>query len=455
MVADIFFLDSKIKYLICVIKQGDQTTIEGRLRIMSGKKKLLFGLVDADMIDNGTRHPNLALLKIAGYLRDHNIQYRLITDTNADITPFDHIYLSRVFSFTHLPQFYINYLKSPSKFKPNLFLCGGTGWYATETDTDEFLKKRNEDFYRLEKDPLLPGINMKKQMPDYDLYKSYVEEQIAKGRDRVYYKDYLDYSIGFLTRGCFRHCSFCVNRLEKRVFPHSELADFVDKDRPYIYLWDDNFFAAPHKFVIEKLNELIATKKPFQFRQGLDIRLVDEEKAKLLNVAHYHGDMIFAFDNWSDRDIITAKLKIWKRYCPQKTTKFYLFCGFRLTPTSDEELFQDICELFWRIKILMSYGCLGYVMRHEDYKKHPLGNIYTQIARWCNQPQFYKKMSFHEFIDRNQYYVPDKTHKCMSLRTYEAFMEKFADKKDLLDELFDNIKFTSLINPDLWKEKKD
>ena len=43
----------------------------------------------------------------------------------------------------------------------------------------------------------------------------------------------------------------------------------------------------------------------------------------------------------------------------------------------------------------------------------------------------------------------------MSLRTYEAFMEKFADKKDLLDELFDNIKFTSLINPDLWKEKKD
>ena len=79
---------------------------------MSGKKKLLFGLVDADMIDNGTRHPNLALLKIAGYLRDHKIQYRLITDTNADITPFDHIYLSRVFSFTQLPKFYINYLKS-------------------------------------------------------------------------------------------------------------------------------------------------------------------------------------------------------------------------------------------------------------------------------------------------------------------------------------------------------
>ena len=37
------------------------------------KKKLSdvkVGLVDADLLDNGTRHPNLALLKIAGLLHD-------------------------------------------------------------------------------------------------------------------------------------------------------------------------------------------------------------------------------------------------------------------------------------------------------------------------------------------------------------------------------------------------
>lgn len=37
------------------------------------KKKLLdlkIGLVDADLLDNGTRHPNLALLKIAGLFHD-------------------------------------------------------------------------------------------------------------------------------------------------------------------------------------------------------------------------------------------------------------------------------------------------------------------------------------------------------------------------------------------------
>ncbi len=39
---------------------------------MSKKKlsEVKIGLVDADLLDNGTRHPNLALLKIAGQLHD-------------------------------------------------------------------------------------------------------------------------------------------------------------------------------------------------------------------------------------------------------------------------------------------------------------------------------------------------------------------------------------------------
>ncbi len=40
----------------------------------------------------------------------------------------------------------------------------------------------------------------------------------------------------------------------------------------------------------------------------------------------------------------------------------------------------------------MKFGCVGYVMRHEDYHNSPLPNLYVQIARWCNQQAFYKKM---------------------------------------------------------------
>ena len=39
---------------------------------------LKIGLVDADLLDGGTRHPNLALLKIAGFLKDNNIPFELI-----------------------------------------------------------------------------------------------------------------------------------------------------------------------------------------------------------------------------------------------------------------------------------------------------------------------------------------------------------------------------------------
>lgn len=47
-----------------------------------------FGLVDADLLDNGTRHPNLVLMKIAGYLRDHGYQYKLIYDEKEDFSLF-------------------------------------------------------------------------------------------------------------------------------------------------------------------------------------------------------------------------------------------------------------------------------------------------------------------------------------------------------------------------------
>ena len=52
------------------------------------------GLVDADLLDNGSRHPNLALLKIAGFLSDNGVMFQLILDSQADISRYDRIYLS-------------------------------------------------------------------------------------------------------------------------------------------------------------------------------------------------------------------------------------------------------------------------------------------------------------------------------------------------------------------------
>lgn len=50
----------------------------------------------------------------------------------------------------------------------------------------------------------------------------------------------------------------------------------------------------------------------------------------------------------------------------------------------------------------MSYGCLPYIMRYEDYKTSEFKDMYIQIARWCNQPTFLKKTSFREFCELNR-----------------------------------------------------
>ena len=454
------------------------------------------GLVDADLLCNGTRHPNLALLKIAGYLFDNNVSFELITDINADISQYNHIYMSRVFTFTKEPAFYTN----ASETEKNKFHYGGTGYYADIKSVSEFRKSREEDMNRLSSDVFLntltckhtgqKGINMAVQMPYYDLYEGFIKKQVELGFRRDKYKDYLNYSIGFLTRQCFRHCPFCVNKLEDNVIPYSKLEWFHDKKRPHVYFWDDNFLAAPYHVWKPALLYLIDNNISFQFRQGLDERLLaedehGEEMAAMLGQTRYHGDFIYAFDNWKDKEIIERALKIWKRNCPKKGTKFYLFCGFMQEPDKLEKFYRDIWELFQRIKILMQYGCVGYVMRHEDYKKSPLANIYVQIARWCNQQQFYKKMSFWEFCYRNQSYweeqqatydasrpqlmsfedfirdVKDgvygdgegKIKMCLPLKTLMNILEMFPHYRRELVEMF-NYKMENLITPQLWEKDK-
>lgn len=480
----------------------------------SKKKTYKIGLVDADLLCNGTRHPNLALLKIAGYFRDNGFvrkeadklipenasTYELLTNESnfEELAKLDYIYVSCVFSFTlEDSPLLLSVLMSDKKLKKRVHM-GGTGSYANLSVEDGFAEKRAEDMERLEKDEFLNslcnksgahGIDMRTQMPDYHLYDEFVAIMENIKISKNYYKDYKEYSIGFLTRGCFRCCPFCVNKLERKVMPYSNLNDFLDNERdengklvrPYIYLWDDNFLASPYWEPL--LDELIATGRPFQFRQGLDERLLaqnrrGEDMARKLANANYHGDFIFAFDNWFDRKIIEKALKIWKYHCPKKETKFYLFCGFQQAPTDDKKFQLDIARIFMRICVLMRYGCLGYIMRHEDYKKAPLPNIFVQIARWCNQPGFYRNLSFWEYCYKNQTYWEEHTlgikHDrlksyeeflkdlrngyyedkkiCLTLKTCHDFLESHKEHKKIFLSFF-NMSFKQMINPSLWSRE--
>jgi hypothetical protein len=346
------------------------------------------GIIDADLLDNGTRHPNLALMKISAFHKKKGHSVTLLS-SYTELDSYDKVYISKVFTFTNVPEGITSL--------PNVVI-GGTGFFE---DGGENLPHKIEH-----------------NMPDYDLYKDYANSEIEKGRKRSAVSDYLDYSIGFTTRGCFRKCSFCVNKKYDKAFKHSPVSEFYEPTRPYIYLWDDNFLAYGGWEAI--LDELEAIGKPFQFRQGLDIRLMTDRKAKRLSKTRYHGDFIFAFDHLEERELIEEKLKLWKRYC-SKTTKLYVLCAYN---SQDE---KDIENTFERIRILMEYGCLPYIMRYESYKDSRWRTLYIQIARWCNQPQFFKKKSFRQFCKANQDYHRNRETKCAAYKSMIDFESAFPD----------------------------
>lgn len=221
-------------------------------------------VIDADLIGRKRhRFPNLACMKISGYhkAQGDTVTLRLSYDGLDD---FDRVYISKVFTDTPVPDSVLQ-LKNVS--------YGGTGFYY-------------------DKAPCLPDA-IEHQMPDYHLYDAWVQEQSKQGGKRSEYAYYTDYSIGFLTRGCFRKCAFCVNKNYDRVFTHSPLSEFLDSTRPKICLLDDNFFGSPRWK--DLLSELQQTGKPFQFKQGLDERLLTDEKCAMLFASKYDGDYIFCF----------------------------------------------------------------------------------------------------------------------------------------------------------------
>lgn len=327
-------------------------------------------IIDADLIGRKRhRFPNLACMKISAYHKRLGDTVILKTDYDS-LNSFDKVYLSKVFTDTPVPEMFFSF---------SHLSYGGTGFYY-------------------DKAPTLP-YEIEHQMPDYHLYDEWVSERLALGGKHSEYAYYTDYSIGFMTRGCFRKCEFCVNKNYDRVQRHSPLSEFYDPKRPRICLLDDNFLGSP--LWKENLIELQSTKKPFQFKQGLDERLLTDEKCKLLFASNYDGDYIFAFDNIADAVLIEKKIQLARTYT-NAVMKFYCFTGYDRNGKWDDAFWvADIFDLLTRIQILSRNGCIPYVMRFARYKESPYRGMYVTVARWCNQPAFFKKKSLREFAVAN------------------------------------------------------
>ena len=331
--------------------------------------RVKIGIIDADILSRPRhRFPNLACMKMSGFFKREGHQVSLVQDYE-EAGAFDRLYLSRVFKDTFVPS---------EILKLGNLSYGGTGFYY-------------------DKAPKLPD-EIEHCMPDYHLYDAFIEKIRRYGESASVYKFYRDYSIGFLTRGCFRKCPFCVNRNSTQAVPASPLEEFLDEKRKKLCFLDDNFLACSQWESI--LDKVLETGKRYQFRQGLALRIMQKKQMEKLFSGKLDDKVYFAFDDIRDKDRIIRKLDLLYETVKVRmnSIRLYVLCGFdRTGKWEDGFWYQDIRDTLERVRILMGFRCLPYIMRYEKCWGSPYMGMYIVIGRWCNQPAQFTKKSLREF----------------------------------------------------------
>lgn len=288
------------------------------------------------LIDADSRIPNIALMKLSTYHKNLGDNINFI---KLDGKPFE-------YKNTHdVAYASIIFTKNKNNIKGNVIL-GGTG-VSLETE----LPKEVEH-----------------QFPDYSLYPDN------------------QYSIGFLTRGCIRNCSFCVvPEKEGLVTFYAHPEEFVDKNLKYVRILDNNLLA--YYDWKSALLELKHLNKAIKF-ENFDFRLLTEEKASIITDISSKGDIIFALDNVNEIPLFNKISPIIQKYFVPWEPKFYILVAF------DSTLEDDIR----RIKLCLQNRFLPYLCRHENYLKGEYVDFFNALASWCNQPHMVKTKTFEQFM---------------------------------------------------------
>jgi hypothetical protein len=329
------------------------------------------GLIDVD----GHNFPNIPLMKISAWHKaqgDHVEWYEPLFSGHMD-----KVYMSKVFSFT--PDYEYN-------IDADEVVTGGSGYCITLVN--------GKEVYDKSKDILLPH-EIEHTFPDYHLYQKqiFVPDIDADGeeKDTGHFEKvdmFPDTAFGFLTRGCPRkECSFCHVKAKEGRASHkvADLSEFWNGQKN-IVLCDPNILAC--KQWKELLQQLIDSKAWVDFNQGLDIRLMTEEKAEMLKQIKTKN-LHFAWDRYEDKEKILPKFKMFKEITQIDYRKLgvYVLCNFDTTIEQDLE----------RIYTLRDLGFHPYVMLYNK-DNIPKGHELRKLQRWVNNRFIFAKCeSFEDY----------------------------------------------------------
>jgi hypothetical protein len=283
------------------------------------------GLIDID-----SKIPNIALMKLSTFhkAKGHEVEWwkGLLFHKQ-----YDKVYASKVFDFTAIEYDF-----------PKDVEIGGSGY--------DIKKQLPEEIEKL--------------CPDYSIYPD------------------CNYSIGFITRGCFRSCKFCkVPQKEGGIRFHQDIDIFKNPNGKHWVFLDNNILAYNKSKDI--LNMIAGKQIKTDFNQGMDIRLVDLEIARILSQIKWLRFLRFSFDHVSMESVILKGIKLLNDVgVGSYRLLFYVLIGYNSTEQDDLN----------RINILRERGCDIFAMPFNKKSTYQ-----RKFARWVNHKAIFKSVKWQDY----------------------------------------------------------
>lgn len=306
------------------------------------------GLIDVD----SHNFPNLPLMKLSAW-------HKLNGDSVEWYEPLfsghmDRVYISKIFSFTPDYQYCID---------ADEVVRGGSGYCIELVD--------GKEIYHKEKDGQLPP-EIEHIYPDYSLYPKLTE----------------DTAYGFMSRGCPRGCEFChVGCKEgRKAYKVADLSEFWNGQKNVVLLDPNPIACREWKDILQ---QLIDSGAWVDFSQGVDIRLMTEERARMIKKIKTKN-IHFAWDRYEDKEKILPKLRMFKELTGYGYWQLtvYMLCNFNTTFEQDLE----------RVYTLRDLGYNPYVMLYD--KEHiPKGHRLKHLQRWVNNRIIFRSCEKFEDFD--------------------------------------------------------
>lgn len=286
---------------------------------------MLIALHDAEKTD----YPNLALMKLSAWHKAQGDESRMF---DAMWWPGEKVYSSKVFTFT--PE---------DPYLPLGAIKGGTGYGINDKLSDD----------------------VEHCCPDYSLYD-------------------LDYSLGFLTRGCSRKCDWCfVPEKEGGITAHADIEEFARHKN--VVLMDNNVLAHDHG--IDQLEKISKLGLKVDFNQGLDARLIDDRIARRLAKLKWLKPVRLACDNKGQMESVRRAVELlrWHNCTPRR-----YFCYV---------LVKDVADAIERVKFLKGIDVDPYAQPYLDKTGTPPTDEQKDFARWVDMKAEYKTRTWEEYRD--------------------------------------------------------